>query len=184
MASTSTNKQPLLTDRPLHEMVDLIGATVEPNSVVDIGGANGAELLVDCTTNDGAIISEVYAIAREDTTVTVPYIVQLYMSTANDFLRPSQAYFLGSFYAGVDGNTAPLEGYKSFWGNAPYILGPVPHVGSVDASTDTYVGDVVGTQFRALVIPKGRALWAAVQKQNSADTAQHAPLCCASGGYF
>ena len=31
MASTSTNKQPLLVDRVLHEIVDLAGATVETN---------------------------------------------------------------------------------------------------------------------------------------------------------
>ena len=143
MASTSTNKQPLLVDRPLHEIVDLIGATVEANSVVDIGGSNGAELLVDCTTNDGAILSEIYAVARQDSSVT-----------------------------------APLEGYRSFYGDMPYILGPVPQVGSTDST------DVIGTQFRAMYIPKGRALWVAVQKKSTGDTAAHAPLVGATGGYY
>ena len=178
MASTSTNKQPLLVDRPLHEIVDLIGATVEANSVVDIGGSNGAELLVDCTTNDGAILSEIYAVAREDSSVSTPYIVNMYLSNANDFLRPSQAFFVGTFLAGVNGSTAPLEGYRSFYGDMPYILGPVPQVGSTDST------DVIGTQFRAMYIPKGRALWVAVQKKSTGDTAAHAPLVGATGGYY
>jgi hypothetical protein len=178
MASTSTNKQPLLVDRPLHEIVDLIGATVEPNSTVDIGGSNGAELLVDCTTSDGAILSEIYAIAREDTSVTTPYIVNMYISNANDFLRPSQAYFVGTFLAGVDSASAPLEGYRSFYGDMPYILGPIPAVGSTESV------DVVGTQFRAMYIPKGKALWVAVKKQSTGDTAAHAPLVGAIGGYY
>ena len=63
MASTSTNKQPLLVDRVLHEVVDLAGATVETTSVITIGGSNGAKLIVDCTSNDGAIIGEIYSLA-------------------------------------------------------------------------------------------------------------------------
>jgi hypothetical protein len=37
MAATSTNKQPLLVDHVLHEVIDLKGATVAQNGGVDIG---------------------------------------------------------------------------------------------------------------------------------------------------
>lgn len=169
MASTSTNKQPLLVDRVLHEIVDLAGATVETNSVITIGGSNGAKLIVDCTTNDGAIISEIYTLARA---TTAAYTVNMYMSSAKDFLRASQASFLGTF------NGATTEGSKTVYGAMPYVLNPVPGVGSTDSSL------VIGTQFQALYIPKGRCLWAAVKKKTSSDTATEAPLLGVHGGFY
>ena len=169
MASTSTNKQPLLVDRVLHEIVDLVGATVEPSTVIDVGGSNGAALLVDCTTNDGAVIAEIYSTARE---VSPAYTINLYLSNANDFLRPSQAFFIGTF------NAATTAGSRTVWSGMPYLLAPVPGVGSTDAS------EVIGTQFQGLYIPKGRALWAAVRKATATDTTTNAPLVAAHGGYF
>ena len=83
MASTSTNKQPLLVDNVLHNIVDLAGATVEPTSVITIGGSNGAKLIVDCTTNDGAIIGEIYTLARQTSTA---YTVNMYLATVKDIL--------------------------------------------------------------------------------------------------
>ena len=169
MASTSTNKQPLLVDRVLHEIVDLVGATVEPTTVIDVGGSNGAKLLVDCTTNDGAVIAEIYSTARE---LSPAYLINLYMSTANDFLRPSQSFFVGMFTA------ATVAGNRTVWSGMPYLLNPVPGVGSTDSSA------VVGTQFNGLYIPKGRALWVAVRKATASDTTANAPLVAAHGGYF
>jgi hypothetical protein len=54
----------------------------------------------------------------------------------------------------------------------------VPGVGSTDS------GIVIGTQFQALYIPKGKALWAAVKKQSANDTATEAPLLGAHGGFY
>ena len=169
MASTSTNKQPLLVDNVLHNIVDLIGATVEQTSVITIGGSNGAKLIVDCTTNDGAIISEIYTLARQTSTA---YTVNMYLATVKDILIPSQAVFLGTF----NGGTA--EGSKTVYAAMPFVLNPVPGVGSTDSS------EVIGTQFQALYIPKGKALWAAVKKQSANDTATAAPLIGVHGGFY
>ena len=169
MASTSTNKQPLLVDNVLHNIVDLAGATVEPTSVITIGGSNGAKLIVDCTTNDGAIIGEIYTLARQTSTA---YTVNMYLATVKDILIPSQAVFLGTF------NGATAEGSKTVYGGMPFVLNPVPGVGSTDAS------DAIGTQFQALYIPKGKALWAAVKKQSANDLAAAAPLIGVHGGFF
>ena len=169
MASTSTNKQPLLVDNVLHEIVDLIGATVEQNSVITIGGSNGAKLIVDCTTNDGAIIGEIYSLARQTSSA---YTINMYLATVKDILIPSQAVYLGSF----NGGTA--EGSRTVYGAMPYVLNPVPGVGSEDDSIP------IGTQFKALYIPKGKALWAAVMKQSANDTATSAPLIGVHGGFY
>ena len=64
MAATSTNKQPLLVDHVLHEVVDLAGATVAQNGGVDIGGTNNAVLVIDSTQADGCIIESIYSLAQ------------------------------------------------------------------------------------------------------------------------
>lgn len=180
MASTSTNKQPLLVDRVLYNVVDLSGATVEPDSVITIGGSNGAKLVVDCTSNDGAVISEVHAIARaRPAGQGGAYIINLYLSTAKDFLRASQASFIGTFFAGpTTADAAVDEGTRTYWNDMPYVINPVPGVGSIDAE------NVVGTQFQALYIPKGKALWAAIKKKTATDTATTGPLLGVHGGFF
>lgn len=185
MASTSTNKQPLMMDRVFHNIVDLTNATIASNARVDIGGSNSAALVVDCTQNDGAVISELYTLGRAtdtddlDQPTQPPYVVCVYISTANDFLRDSQAKYFASWDTGgflLADQT--LEGEKVVCDGFPYVLSPVPGAGSED---DTIP---IGTQFQALYIPKGYALWAAVNKQSESDSAVNAPLIGAMGGYF
>jgi len=184
MASTSTNKQPLLVDRPLHVVVDLRNHTVADGAVIDIGGTNSAALLVDCTSNDGATIDDIYTYSRKIAApATLGYEVVLYLSNANDFLRPGQGMMCGLFVAG------DALGEKIRWKNAPNLYSPTPKVGSIeeefeDANGDVQKGDVIGTSFRGLYIPKGRALWAAVVQQDPSDTAESAPLIGLQGGMF
>ena len=145
MASTSTNKQPLLVDRVFHTTTDLVGSTVENGVSVDIGGSNSANLVLDCTKNDGAVIECIYAIMRSTAT---PYVVYLYISTANDFLRSSQSFYVGGFIAENEAGAA-VEGGKSYYYDMPFVMTPVPHVGSeTDESSE-------GVQFRGPVHSKG-----------------------------
>ena len=58
MASTSTNKQPLLIDRPLLSMKDtsgLLTGTLPPGTAIDPQTSAGV-MLVDCMKNYGAIV--------------------------------------------------------------------------------------------------------------------------------
>ena len=75
MAATSTNKQPLLVDHVLHYVVNLDTST---NDGMDITGTNTASLLVDATNTDGAILEDIYVIARG----AVAHKVNLYISSA------------------------------------------------------------------------------------------------------
>jgi len=156
MAATSTNKQPLLVDRVLHYVIDLNTAAV---AAIDVAGTNTGLLLVDATQSDGAIIEDIYAIsraAREDT-------INLYLSTAPDYLRPNEGIFIGQF------KSATTPGETTSWESMPKILAPMPQTGSSD------------TQFRALYIPKGRALWAARQ---STSVVTDGPLLGCQGGWY
>ena len=155
MAATSTNKQPLLVDHVLHKVVDL-----SQNFIADttVSGINSAALVVDSTSLDGAIIEDIYSIARS----TTPYTVNLYMSSSNDYLRPGEGVFIGSF------KSATTLGAVTHHEEMPRVLAPMPHTGTE-------------SQFKALYIPKGRALWAAFQG-NSIDAT--APILGAQGGWY
>ena len=155
MAATSTNKQPLLVDHVLHYAVDLSNSFI---SDINVSGTNSAELIVDSTSLDGAIVEDVYSISRKASEVTI----NLYISTANDYLRPQQGVFIGQFKSGTS------VGAVTHWEDMPRILAPMPQTGDV-------------SQFNALYIPKGRALWAAFQ--GSAVDAE-APILGAQGGWY
>lgn len=155
MASTSTNKQPLLVDRVLHNVVNLDNAAV---GAIDIAGTNTAELIVDGTNSDGCIIEDIYLIARS----TTPHKVNLYISTANDYLRPGEGAYIGSVTSATTaGDIVSIE-------TLPKILAPMPQTGSEG-------------QFRALYIPKGKALWAG---REDTSVVTGGPLIGAQGGWY
>ena len=163
MASTSTNKQPMLIDRVLHVVKDLKGRFVSATAGIEIGGTNNAELLVDGTTADGCIIEEVYAYSRGSI-----YAINLYISSASDYLRPQQGVFIGTF------SCTDVSESKSTWESAPSVLAPVP-----GANTTAGV-----QQFQALYVPKGKALWAAVVQTDADDDASTAPIVGVQGGFY
>ena len=203
MATTATNKQPALVDSVLHEIVDLNGHSISSTDGVTITGNNSAALLIDCTQNDGATIEDIYSIARDlpnDGTTSSflrclkQYVVVMYLSTARDFLRPAEAKYVGSFiaqagYMNAAGTTLEPnqaggyigEGFRWRFADMPRVTAPVARLGSVVASG----GDVEPTHYRSLYIPRGRALWGAVQKLSTSDTATtHSPLLGLQGGYY
>ena len=155
MAATSTNKQPLLIDRVLHYVIDLNTAAV---GAIDVAGTNTALLLVDGTQQDGAIIEDIYAIARG----AVESQINLYISPAADYLRPNQGIYVGGF------KSATTPGEQTSWNTMPKILAPMPQTGTEQ-------------QFRAFYLPKGKALWAARQG-NTVIT--DGPLCGCQGGWY
>ena len=155
MAATSTNKQPLLVDRVMHNVIDLNTAAV---ASINVAGTNTALLLVDGSQSDGCIIEDIYAISRSNVESTI----NLYISSAFDYLRPNEGIFIGSF------KSATTAGNVTRWEEMPKILAPMPQTGTEQ-------------QFRALYLPKGRTIWAARQ-----DTAAvvDGPLLGAQGGWY
>ena len=70
MASTSTNKQPLLIDRVFNEVVQTDGLVSGNDNTAtgasinyDVGGSNSSKVLVNCTTNDGGLVEDLYCIS-------------------------------------------------------------------------------------------------------------------------
>ena len=155
MASTSTNKQPLLVDRVFHEVVN---TNLAHNETMDVKGTNSAALLLNCLGTDGAVVEYVYCISRSST----PYTVNLYLSSNNDYLRESEAFFVGSM-------TSATTAKNIVEMILPKTLTPVPHDGT-------------NTKNTALYVPSNKALW--VAREGTSDPLADAPLVGVQGGYF
>ena len=164
MATTATNKQPLLIDRVLHNVVDTNSTFT---STLDVSGTNTAEILVNAISTDGCIIEDVYSISRGGAEETI----NLYISSSDDYLRPNEGVLVGQF------TSAATAGEVSSWAFAPKILAPVPATTDGDATSPT--GAPV--QFRALYVPKGRCLWVARQ---STEVVTDGPFVGAQGGWY
>ncbi len=187
MASTTTNKQPLLVDRIFHNIVDLKGATIGQNDLVDISSTNNVKLLVDCTLNDGATIGEIYTLARAtagNTGNITPWVVCLYLNSSSTNLSSADAQFAGFFGSGgLETSGQSLGGERVVFGGMPYVLFPVPNgTGSSNPA--------IGAQVQALYVPKGKCLWAGINaKVNGSGAAVDAaattaPIIGAQGGYY
>ena len=155
MATTASNKQPMLVDHVLHTVVSLNDAIV---SDIAFTGANTAIPLVNAIGTDGCLIEDIYAISTGDVALTI----NLYFSRSQDYLRPTEGVFIGQF------NSEDTAGGRSDWPEMPKILSPMPHTGTE-------------SQFRALYIPKGIVLWAAVESATAPD---NAPIIGVQGGWY
>ena len=154
MATTSTNKQPLLVDRVFHEVVN---TNLAYNQGMDVVGTNSAALLLNCIGSDGAVAEYIYAISRGAN----GYNINLFLSSNNDYLRPTEAFFIGSLTSATTAKrVVELE--------LPKCLTPVPRLGDEGKNT-------------ALYIPANKALW--VARDGSSDVSD-GPLVGVQGGYF
>ena len=160
MASTSTNKQPLLVDRVFHQTVKSDALASGSESTVDIAGTNASAVLLNCSANDGAQVEDIYSIARGTDARTI----NLYFSGSTDYLRADEATFIGQFVSGTS------IGSVTKWDSMPNVLVPVPRIGE-DA------------QFRGLYVPKGSVLWCTLQEAGALNSAQN-PIIGAQGGFY
>ena len=160
MASTSTNKQPLLVDNVLHYAVDMNAHKVGTNTVTPGNFDNNTAVkLVDSIGADGAMIECIYLISRSANA----FNINLYLSTAGDFLRQQQSVFIGQISSGTGIYT------KTEVDDMPLVLAPVARVGN---------------QLRALYIPRGQALWAGVEVADLSATQEDAPILGVQGGRY
>ena len=166
MASTSTNKQPLLIDRVFHNHVDTSGLS-SGTAGIDIIGANSAQVLLDCTTNDGGIIEDVYVLSRGETPEGTLYRVMFYISSSIDYLRVNDAIFIGALEVPgeIGGVARPAD--------MPRVLAPAAQV--ANSNSDNFL--------TAYYVPKGKAIWCTLQL-TSPDNGRTTPIVGAQGGFY
>ena len=177
MASTSTNKQPLLIDRPLHRLMSMSGQKTG-NAGYWLSN-NSCQVLVDCTQNDGALIEDIYLLSRDATEHTI----SLFMSTSVDVLRESDTnntFFVGQFTTADPDSGSAVAGGVVHYENMPYQIAPYPSV-SLDTANTRSSG-----QFRGFYLPRGYAMWAGravVGTEPNLDLST-CPVLGAQGGFY
>ena len=120
MATTATNKQPLLVDRPFHFAVAADSLTSGSGTTLNITGTNESRVLVDCSSNDGGVIEDLYVIARGD----VAYTAVFYLSRSTDYLRPNEATYIQKITSDT------TIGFITSAELLPKVLAPTPGTGS------------------------------------------------------
>lgn len=179
MATSSSNKMPLLVDRPLHSWA-VVGS---PAALVSATNANtpsgaGMQLLVDCSGNDGAVVDSVSVVVTEANTTTSR--VLLFMSVA---YTP----------ASVNATNTALVASVSIPGSStlgqrvnvalPPLSVPVPNLASPAATMATYPSET-DKKNTGLYIPSGAVLYTGVDAALSAPSASTRVLVFAQGGFF
>ena len=165
MASTSTNKQPLLVDNSLHTVVSLKDAVVPDIDVWENGStSNSAKLLVAGNGSDGAIIEDIYTIARD----TEEYTLLFFLSGEQDYLRPGSSSVVGYFKS-----QGAAKGDIVHYYDMPYVLAPVPVVGTAPTGENAL-------KYKALYIPRGKSLWVGAVTAAPAK----APYVGVQGGWY
>ena len=166
MASTATNKQPLLVDRPFHFGAIVNGSSGSTSPDLGAAGVTGI-LLLDCTNNDGGLVEDAYSISRGTS-----HTINLYLSNYADLLRPpnTQQNILTRYIGKIDG-AAQQDTVSHF--EAPFVLAPTPTV--ANANNDN--------QLRALYVPKGSALWATIRRDTVTEITT-GPIVGVQGGYY
>lgn len=129
MASTATNKQPLLVDRPLIDSVRITSQTVgsATTNTLFIQGGQAPSLLVDMDaalsddTNNGGVVDAI-TITRNDFYRGADYVVSSGTSGNVISLRNGQIVFISD--TGVVG-TAPVSGYGYYTYTGTVVLSGV-----------------------------------------------------------
>lgn len=198
MSSTSTNKQPLLVDRPLHEFV-ILGPTAALIDQADYTSvlSGGCQELVNCSSNDGAVIDSLSLFAPQ--ALMTPVVVIFFLSTSSSVLGisasntvPVASSPLGSSAAGARTNVS-----------LPLLSIPVPHAGGPvhdsvqlaygcgsgddNLTSATYaVGGMseISKKNTALLVPSGKVLYAGLNIPVIAPSAASKVVVTAQGGYY
>ena len=166
MATTSTNKQPLLVDRVFHNVVKTDRLSSNDDTSVNVAGTNSSAVVLSCVGTDGAVVEDLYLISRSG---DATYTALFYFSNVTDYLRSDEATFIGSL------TSTTVIGQIRSSESLPKILAPVPQV--ADGSG--------GNQFYALYVPKGKVLWVTLQlAQPVTSNSDTLPIIGAQGGFY
>lgn len=161
---------PLLVDRPLHSFATIGGTaclTTSTNFNTVSGG--GCTLLVDCSSNDGAVIDSISIIANEASTTSSTVLVFLSVATSSGGINSSNTVCVAS---GSIGSTT--AGQRT---NIPLPALTVP----VPSTTTNAELDKKNT---AIYVPSGALIYVGVNAALTAPSAATRVHVFAQGGFF
>jgi len=179
LAASSTNKMPLLIDRPLHSFAT-IGGTAALSTAANYNSVvgTGCTILVDCTSNDGAVIDSLSVIANEaSTTIAASAAVEvlffLSLATTQNSVTTANTVCVAN---GSISTTVNLGTRTNI--SLPCLSVPVPNLGG-----DTTITEV-DKKNTGLYVPSGAALYVGVQAPIASPSANTRLHVFAQGGFF
>lgn len=173
MATSSSNKMPLLVDRPLHSFATIGGAaglTSATNFNTPNGG--GCVLLVDCISNDGAVVDSLSIIANEANTNSNQVLVFLSVAASSSSITSANSVCVAS--ATISSSSA---GERTNIPLPPLCI-PVPNLGA-----DSSVGET-DKKNTGLYVPSGATLFVGVSAALTAPSTSTRVHVFAQGGFF
>ena len=178
MASTSTSKQAMLVDRPLHSFAR-IGNTACLSSSTNLNSINasGCTLIVDCSANDGAVIDSMSVIENEANVTASRICVFISVAVSASLITNLNTAYVTGVTIGGSG----LVGTRTNIPLPPLSV-PVPCLASPAASVSAYP-DEVDKKNTGLYVPSGALLYVGtnVVLTNPASTQL---TVFAQGGFF
>ena len=171
MATTSSNKMPLLVDRPLHSFASLgasAGLTTSSNFNTP---STSLTLLVDCSANDGAIIDSISLISNQASLTSVKVIAFLSVATTPAAVTATNTLAVG--FATVGSGLGDRVNMS-----LPALCVPVPNLGG-----DTSVNET-DKKNTGLYVPSGATLYVGTSAAITAPSAASRVNVFAQGGFF
>lgn len=172
MATTSSNKMPLLVDRPLHSYAT-VGGTAALNTAAKFNDLNsaGCNLLIDCTSNDGAVIDSISVIANEASLTAHSVLVFLSVAPSKSSISTINTVCVAN---AVTGSTTVGERTNI---PLPPLTIPVPNLGGTTGVSET---DKKNT---GLYVPSGAAVYVGVTTAITSPSGAEVHVF-AQGGFF
>lgn len=178
MATSSANRQPLLVDRPLHAFT-VLGGTAALSVATDlntiVGG--GCVQLVDCGTNDGAVIDSISVIANEVGLTSTTLLVLISTATSEFSINTSNTACVaaGTVLSASLGQRTNIS--------LPPLSVPVPNLAGPAATTTTYPSET-DKKNTGLYIPSGGYLYVGITAAITAPSPASRINVFAQGGFF
>ena len=178
MATTSSNKMPLLVDRPLHSFAT-IGGTACLSTATNFNTVNGGGcvLLVDCSSNDGGIIDSISIVANEASTTASTVLVFLSVATSANGINTSNTACVAS--AAIASSSAGQRTNISL----PPLCVPVPNLAGSAVTTTAFASET-DKKNTGLYVPSGALIYVGVNAVLTAPSASTRVHVFAQGGFF
>ena len=178
MATSSSNKMPLLVDRPMHSFATIGGtAALTTNSNFNTPAAAGCVVLVDCSSNDGAVIDSLSIVALEANTTARNVVV--FLSTATTATSVTAA---NSAYVGGAAIASSAVGTRTNIPLPPLSV-PVPNLASPAATMAAYPSET-DKKNTGLYVPSGALIYVGVDQAIASPSANTRVHVFAQGGFF
>jgi hypothetical protein len=179
LASSSSNKQPLLIDRPLHSFAT-IGGTAGLTSATNFNtpSGSGLTLLIDCSGNDGAFIDSLSVLITEASTTTSTVLAFLSTAATNASITALNSACVAS--VAIPGGSAAGQRVNM---TLPPVTVPVPNLASPAATMATYPTET-DKKNTGLFVPSGALIYVGVTAALSSPSAATRVNVFAQGGFY